>query len=393
MNILYRIFFLSFLSCCLSCHIIGEEPISNTDTDNEILLTTTIGAYPKPDYVSIPDWFQNEKTGDYDPAKAYNEFLLKEHEGLEEELLRGIKEVILAQTSNGIEIPTDGEVSRENYIFHHLRHLEGIDFNVLSKKVARKNWEGLFPTITGPVRAGSPFLPREYKRAQEQTDRPIKATLPGPMTITDTVADKYYNDEKKLAEDLAVALNQEILALVEAGCKWIQIDEPLFARKPEKALEFGIDSLDRCLQGVPDDVFTIVHICCGYPEHLDQEDFPKADSAAYVTLADALENSKIKAISIEDTHRRNDLFFLEKFKNTSILLGVIDISRSRIETKEEVVAHIESALEHIDGDRLFIAPDCGLGFLDDATAQAKLRNMTSAAREVREKLLRGGAAV
>lgn len=347
------------------------------------LLTTTIGAYPKPDYVPTPDWFKDGGTGISNPTKAFQKYLASLPDNIEEILDRGTEEVVVDQVSAGIDIPSDGEVRRENYIHYHCRHIKGFDFENLTRKVSRKGaWEANLPTITGPLKALDPFLPRDYQIAQAATDRPIKITVPGPMTITDSVADAYYNDDNLLGAALATALNAEILALVEAGCTWIQIDEPVFARNPKKALDYGFENLERCFQGVPDHITRAVHMCCGYPDHLDQENFQKANQMAYFQLADAIEDSSIQAISLEDAHRHNDLSLLEKFKTTKVIFGVIAIANSHIETIEAITNRLNAALEHIDADRLIVAPDCGLGYLSRELALAKLGNMVAAARDV-----------
>jgi 5-methyltetrahydropteroyltriglutamate--homocysteine methyltransferase len=346
------------------------------------LLTTTIGSYPKPDYVSLPDWF---KAGDYRPelSKMYEEHLRRHGDELEAQFVRATHEVVLDQVRAGVDIPTDGEVRREHYIFYHLRHLEGVEFSRPTRKRMRAGtWEGEVPTIVGPIRPREHFLPHDWRTAQSVTDHPVKITIPGPLTITDSVADAYYGDEQRLGAALADAINWEIRALADAGCTWIQVDEPVFAREPQKALAFGIENLERCFHGVPDPVMRVVHMCCGYPDRVDNEDYPKADPEAYFMLADAMDASSVHAVSIEDAHRHNDLTLLERFSRTTVILGVVAIARSRVEPVEEIAARLREALEHIEAGRLMAAPDCGLGMLDRATAIAKMTNMVAAARSV-----------
>lgn len=347
------------------------------------LLTTTFGAYPKPDYVPTPDWFREGGTGLSSPTEAYQKYLTNLPNNIEEILDRGTQEVVNDQVNVGIDIPTDGEIRREHYIHYHCRHIDGIDFSNLTQKTSRQGaWVANLPTVTGPLKAREHFLPRDYRIAQAASDRPIKITVPGPMTITGTIADVYYNDAKRLGAALAAALNEEILVLAKAGCTWIQVDEPVFARKPDKALDYGIENLECCFQGLPDHVARAAHICCGYPDYLDQENFQKADKMAYLQLSDAIEDSSIQAISLEDAHRHDDLLLLEHFKTTTVILGVIAIANSRIETVKEITERLQAALEHIDADRLIAAPDCGLGYLDRKLALAKLANMVSAAKSV-----------
>lgn len=345
------------------------------------LLTTTIGAYPKPNYVPTPDWFQTKNTTLLDPSKAYDEYLRTQVDDLEALLDQGTREAVLDQVNVGIDIPTDGEIRRENYIYYHCRHLDGFDFNHLTRKLMRSgSWIAEVPTVTGPLKARDRFLPRDYRIAQSVTDRPVKITIPGPLTISDSTANIFYPDEKQLGAALADAINVEIKALAEAGCTWIQVDEPVFAREPEKALAFGFENLERCWHGVPDHVTCAVHMCCGYPDVVDNEDYHKADRMVYLRLADHIEQSSIQAISLEDAHRYNDLSVLEHFKTTKVIFGSIAIARSRIEPVEEIVARLKAALEHIDAERLIVAPDCGLGMLDRKTVLAKLTNMVAAAR-------------
>ncbi len=348
------------------------------------LLTTTIGAYPKPDCVLVPDWFRDEAGPDTrNPTKGYLEALARMGEEAEKLFARGVKQVVDDQVEAGIDVPTDGEVSRENYIHYHCRHIEGVDFETLTPKDVRGGtYTAELPSITGPVRARDHFLAADWRRAQGFTNKPVKITMPGPMTIADTTVDLHYGDEKKLGADLAAAINAEVRALAEAGCAWIQIDEPVFARKPEAALKYGVDHLNRCFEGVPAGVTRVMHMCCGYPDRLDREDYPKADRDAYLRIAEAVDGASVDAVSIEDAHRHNDLTLLERFKKTNVILGVVAIAKSRVEPVEEIRARLDAALEHIEPKRLIAAPDCGLGLLGRDLARQKLRNLCQAAHSL-----------
>lgn len=348
------------------------------------LLTTTIGAYPKPDYVPVVDWFNAEGgTVNEDPTGRYEDEIARMGDEAESIFQRAAADVIADQVECGIDIPTDGEVRRENYIHYHCRHLNGIDFTHLTEMMSRNEaYKARVPTITGPISARDHFLPHDFRVAQALTDRPLKVTLPGPMTIGDTVADDYFGDEKKRGEELATALNAEVLALAEAGCKHIQIDEPLFARKADAALEFGVDNLERAFHGCPDGVTRTMHMCCGYPDCLDSADYPKAPKESYLQLAKAMDASSINAVSLEDAHRHNDLKLLELFTNTTVIFGVVAIATSRIESVDEIRQRLEDALEHIDSNRLIAGPDCGLGMLDREMVLAKLQNMCEAAHSL-----------
>jgi 5-methyltetrahydropteroyltriglutamate--homocysteine methyltransferase len=348
------------------------------------LITTTIGAFPKPDYVPIRDWFQGPEGPDtMDPTAGYAAQLAKAGDAAEALFVRAAADVIADQLRCGIDIPTDGEVRRENYIHYHCRHLDGVDFETLTEKELRGGaYAAALPTVIGPVCARDRFLVHDWQAAQAFTERPLKVTIPGPMTIGDTVADAYYDDGARLGAALAAAINDELLALADAGCRYIQIDEPVFARKPEQALAYGFENLERCFAGAPEGVVRTVHMCCGYPDRLDNPDYPKADRNAYARLADAIEESTIRAVSLEDAHRHNDLALLERFKRTTVILGAVAVAKSRIEPVDEIRDRLRAALEHIDADRLIAAPDCGLGLLGRELAVAKLTNLCAAAHDL-----------
>jgi len=343
--------------------------------------TTTIGAYPKPEYVPVSDWFREESTVAKDPTRALDNCIECQDPGAVELLDRATHEVVREQDQLGIDIPGDGEVRRENYIHYHCRNLDGINFSRLTPKAMRDGqWMAAVPTITGPIKSRTGFLVRDWRVAQASTERPVKITLPGPLTIIDSTYNAFYEDERKLAADLAAALNTEVRRLARAGCRWIQIDEPIFAREPDKALAFGIENLEGCFHGLPQEVIRTIHICCGYPDRVDSRQYEKAPSQNYFRLAPALNEAALDAISIEDAHRPNDLSLLELFRHQIIILGVIGIARSRIESVDEIAARLRKALDHIDKPRLMAAPDCGLGMLSRPQVKAKLDNMVQAAR-------------
>ncbi len=350
------------------------------------LQTTTIGSFPKPDFLPIRDWFDAARSeGSMNSPKTTTNFTDYSETNADDEALyiRAAERIISLQIKAGVDIPTDGEVRRENYIHYHCRHLNGFDFQQLEHRVLRDGaYETDLPAIRSQIQhTGLAYSVRDFQAAQSVSSRPIKFTIPGPLTIMDTNADCFYQDRKRLAEDLAKTVNFEILALVEAGCKYVQVDEPLFARQVTDARSFGFEMLERCFHGVPKEVRKIVHICCGYPNFLDEEDYKKADPDSYHQLAHEMDQLNFDQISIEDAHCANNLKLLELFEKKTIIFGTIAIARSRLESVEEVTGRIKGALEHIDRDRLVIAPDCGLGFLSEELAAAKLDVMCQAAAQ------------
>ncbi len=347
------------------------------------LLTTTIGAYPKPADVPVPMWTTLGERRRSAPTEVYDDIVSVQSDEVRQILDRMTINAVREQCDCGIDIPTDGEIRREHYVYYHCRHISGIDFQVLSEKSMRDgSWTARVPTVRAALRAGAPFLVDDWRIAGSATRGSVKITVPGPLTISDTIADDYYGNRPELARALADVLNVEILRLAEAGCQWIQVDEPLFARQPDEALAFGIECLERCFAGTSSHLNSTVHICCGYPAMLNDPNPAKADARSYFTLADALDTAAVNAVSIEDAHRPNDLTLLERFRNTKVILGLVNIASSHIEAVDVLRERLRSALLHIDADRLIAAPDCGLALLPRELAVAKLRNLSSAARSL-----------
>ncbi len=347
------------------------------------LKTTCIGAYPKPDYVPIKDWFQVGHD-----SEDYNDRVLRQWSaaGNEETLAlmdKATAEVIADQIECGVDVPTDGEVRRENYVHYQCRHFSGFDFENLTERVLRNGaYASELPTIRSDIKAGdTSTLVRDWQVAEAAAGRPVKITMPGPMTISDTTADVHYNDAKKLASDLADALNKQVHALVDAGCTNIQIDEPIFARKPDEALEYGTDTLARCFHGVPESVTRVVHMCCGYPCELDDMDYPKADQQSYVQIAEAVDGIADE-ISIEDAHRHNPAELFTKFDKSKLIVGFFTVASSQVESVDQIRARMEEILKIMPMEQLVAAPDCGLGFLGRELAMTKLKNMCEAARSI-----------
>ncbi len=349
------------------------------------LATTCLGAWPKPEGLPLRDWFQTDLgREDYvdDVVNRATDVMRSMDADTKAAFDKATEDVVRLQVDCGVDIPTDGEMRRENYVHYHCRHLAGFDFDGLTKRVLREGaYNAYLPTIRGRVSARTPFLPNDWRDAQAATDRPVKMTMPGPMTIMDTTADAHYGDSVKLAADLADALNAEVLALAEAGCRYIQIDEPIFARRPQDALTFGIEALERCFHGLPDGVTKVMHMCCGYPDRLDNPDYPKADPDAYMQIAETLDGV-VDQISIEDSHRHNPPELFDRFQKSSLIVGFIQIASSRVESVEEIAERMRDVMKMIPGERLIAAPDCGLGFLGRELAEIKVRNLCAAARAV-----------
>ena len=179
--------------------------------------TTTIGSYPKPDYATVAGWFDLRELHRRSPTRTYSALLRERSHDTEELLHQATREVVREQAEIGIDIPTDGEVHREHYIYYHLRHIEGFDFDNLTVATMRNgNWEAEVPTVVRPLQVGPPFLARDWRVAQSSTDRPVKITVPGPLTIIDSTTNAFYASDQDLAFALADVLAVEISIPISA---------------------------------------------------------------------------------------------------------------------------------------------------------------------------------
>ena len=338
------------------------------------LVTTVIGSWPKPDWLTsrvheISGW-----TVDPEWKFQAEELKAKQDEATEWSIRQ--------QESTGVDIVSDGEQRRDNYVYYFCRRLTGFDFEDRARIVRRSGaWTWTAPRIAGPVASTGAFLVDDYCFTRSRTDHQIKVTIPGPMTISDSAKNEYYRDEESLAMDLALAIRKEVSALANAGCEVIQFDEPAFARYPQQVHDYGMRALESCFEGVQG-VTTVVHICRGYPI----EGYTKADLDSYSLLAPALAKSKVDQVSIEASHGPVDPAILETFGEKSVIFGVVDIGKPGVETVGDIELQIRRTLEHIEPDRLVVGPDCGMVFLDPEIAKAKLANLVEAAHRVREDI-------
>jgi len=359
------------------------------------LKTTVVGAWPKPEFLNIPDWFSKKGNftseelsdltgmgGGYDPRSANK---AREEGDLEESLKQAAKHVIEEQVALGIDVVTDGEMERGAYYIHVMNNINGIDMKNLEKKIMRS---GAYSTLVPAVRdqlslRDGPICWKEWKRANDLVGENVilKYTIPGPMTIYDGIVNLHYKDVAELHKDLVKCINAEILALAEAGCKYIQIDEPVMMRYPDAALSYGLDNLASCFVGLPAEVTKIIHLCCGYPDKLDTDEYPKAPKTNYNLLAPKIDSLGFDQVSIEDAEARNDLSLLSLFKTTKVILGAVTVARSKVETKDDIRGRVSEALKYISPDRLILAPDCGLGMLPVSIIKEKLKAMTEVAKE------------
>lgn len=360
------------------------------------LRTTVIGSWPKPPSLAIPDWFSEAGNfseeqqasltgmgGGFDPRSREKAVALGGQE-LEERLREAVTEVLREQQELGLGVVTDGEMERGAYYLQVMRSIEGIDMEQLEEKVMRSGaYSTLVPVVRGRVRGRAELgCWREWSRSLSLAPPglALKFTLPGPLTLADGVKDCHYREPRELASDLATVLNREVMGLVAHGCRHIQVDEPVLMRYPGPALEYGLACLQEVIANLPPGVTTTLHLCCGYPDRLDTDDYLKADQGHYRLLAPRLDSLGFTQVSIEDAECRNDLSLLSLFQKTEVVLGVVTIARSKVETFEEVQARVTEALLHLPPERLVLAPDCGLGMLPLEVVRAKLQVLVAVAQ-------------
>ncbi|MGI9417870.1 MAG: cobalamin-independent methionine synthase II family protein [Geminicoccaceae bacterium] len=333
------------------------------------MLTTTIGAYAVPDGLEIDDGAESD-----DRAK----------DALDRATIDAVKE----QVDLGIDIPADGELGRGHAVRFHCRHLKGIHVEPLTEEQRHGDAATSLPTITAPVLAGPAFMVRRWQVAQSATRKPVKTTLPGPMTIAENVDDDVYQgDAAARGEALALALNVEIRRLADAGCPVIQLGEPAFLRNLDDALAFGLEHLDRCFHRVAKTTERVVHLGAVQADAPDTDEDERPDAEpkqleTYAELATVLQDVSVDTVAIEDARCPKDLSLLERFTRTKVILGVIDVTTDEVEDMEAVRARLLQAKDHIDLHRLIAAPDDGLRLTDKRLVRQKLRVLAEAAQSI-----------
>jgi 5-methyltetrahydropteroyltriglutamate--homocysteine methyltransferase len=293
---------------------------------------------------------------------------------------------IKLQEQAGIDILTEGEQFRQHFVHGFLEFVEGIDFaNKVRMGIRNNRYEAMVPVVDGPLKLRTRAHAPEARLARASTDHRLKLTLPGPMTIVDTVADRHYGSRRALAMAFAVLLNEEALALEADGVDVIQFDEPAFNVYPEEVADWGIAALERAAQGLR--CTSAVHICYGYG--IDANIRWKASLGEqwrqYETVFPALARSRIGQVSLECIHSRVPIELLSLLAGKDVLLGVIDVATDVVETPEQVADTIGTALAHVPAARLFPCTNCGMAPMGREVAVAKLQALARGAALARER--------
>ncbi|MGH8991416.1 MAG: methionine synthase [Acidimicrobiia bacterium] len=341
-----------------------------------LLPTTIAGSLPKPAWLAEPEvlWAPWRLAGD---ALA---------EGTRDAVRATLKE----QEAAGIDIVSDGEQSRQHFVHGFVERLEGIDFAHRQRIGIRADrYEADCPTVTGPVRRPGPVHAAEVRFARAHTDRRLKFTLPGPMTIVDTLADDHYGDRVKLAFAFAEILNAEALELAALGVDVIQFDEPAFNVYLDEVRDWGIEALHRAIEGVG--CTTAVHICYGYgiPANIEWKRTLGDEWRQYELTFPHLAASRIDQVALECANSRVPLSLIGLLEGKDVLAGCIDVAGDAVETAEDVAGVLRAALEFVAPERLVATTNCGMAPLRRDVAYAKLRSLVAGAAVVRAEL--GGA--
>jgi 5-methyltetrahydropteroyltriglutamate--homocysteine methyltransferase len=331
---------------------------------------TTVGSFPRPHWLATPVQ-QGSRIGLEFAAEGQ-----ELSEAQDDATLLALRD----QEEAGLELLTDGEQRRTNFINHILAAWDGIDLGKFhDKAIRRRDRLRPVPTVVGQVRRREPAVVEDLRFAKAHANGPVKMAVPGPMTVIDTTYDEVYGDESALAMDVAAALNAELLELQAAGADMLQIDEPAMTRYHEKAAEYGAKALDRCLEGIT--VPTVVHLCYGYPGTGDDQHHYK-----YPELLEALMETRISGFSLEFARSGYDPSILRGCEGRLVLFGCIDPGDSPLEPLQAVVDSVKQALEYVAPENLLVAPDCGLLTAGRELARAKSRLLAATAETVRAKL-------
>jgi len=334
--------------------------------------TTIAGSLPKPSWLAEPNrlWAPWRLDGD------------ELREAKDDATLLALK----TQEDAGIDIVGDGEQSRQHFVHGFLEAVDGIDFARRVELGIRKNrYKAMCPTVVGPLRLKSRVHAREARLARAHTTRKLKFTLPGPMTIVDTIADAHYGDRMKMAMAFATLLNEEARGLAADGVDVIQFDEPAFNVYMDEAAGWGIEALHRALDGV--NATSAVHICYGYgiPANIEWKATLGSEWRQYEKFFPALAKSRLDQVSLECINSHVPMSVLKLLDGKDVLIGAIDVATDTIETPEQVAAVIAQALDYVPKERIIACTNCGMAPMRRDVAVKKLEALSRGAALARQK--------
>ena len=337
-----------------------------------LLPTSTAGSLPKPSWLAQPETL-------WSPWKLHDDELI---EGKQDALRLALDD----QRQAGIDIVSDGEQTRQHFVTTFIEHLDGVDFEARKTVRIRDRYDASVPTVVGAVTRPRPVFVEDARFLRQQTDRPIKWALPGPMTMIDTLYDDHYKSREKLAFEFAKILNEEARELEAVGVNIIQFDEPAFNVFFDEVNDWGVAALERAIEGLTCE--TAVHICYGYgiKANTDWKKTLGSEWRQYEQAFPKLQTSNIDIISLEchNSHVPMDLIALIRGKK--VMVGAIDVANEQIETPEDVADTLRKALQFVDADKLYPSTNCGMAPLPRHIARGKLKALSAGAEIVRREI-------
>ena len=336
------------------------------------LETTVVGSYPQPNWL-----IDREMLGSKVPRVRAPEIWRVARDWLEQAQDDATRLAIRDMERAGIDIITDGEMRRESYSNRFATALDGVDIDNPGSTINRSGGRSVVPRIAGPIRRRRPVEVRDVQFLRRNTEKAIKITLPGPFTMAQQAQDDYYRDEEALAMAFAAAVNEEVLDLKAAGADIVQLDEPWLQARSDRAARYGVQAINRALQGV--DGTTVIHLCFGYAAAVK-------DKPSGYSFLPQLAGTTASQISIEAAQPRLDLGVLKDLSPKSVMLGVIDLGTEKVEDPGTVAERIRAGLRHVPAERLVVAPDCGMKYLPRDVAFSKLKALVEGAALVRREV-------
>jgi len=335
----------------------------------KVLQTTIAGSLPKPRWLAEPNvlWAPWRLEGD----------------ALTEGIADAVRLAVDDQEEAGIDIVTDGEQTRRHFVTTFLEALDGVDFEHRKTVRIRNRYDAAVPVVVGPVARRHPVFVDAARFLRSATRRKIKVTLPGPMTLVDTLYDAHYRSREKLASAFAEILNDEARAIEAAGADVIQFDEPAFNVYFDEVRDWGVRTLERAAHGLA--CTTAVHICYGYgiKANIDWKQTLGSEWRQYEQTFPLLAQSSIGQVSLECAKSHVPVELISLLEGKDVLVGAIDVATETVETPEAVAATITQALRHVPIERLYPCTNCGMVPLSRAVARGKLRALAAGAALVR----------
>ncbi len=335
--------------------------------------TSLVGSYAQPEWLID----RAKLASRFPPRVRARELWRVDPEHLAEAQADATLLAIRDQEEAALDIITDGEIRRESYSNHFATALEGVDIDNPRTALDRSGKENPVPRVVGPITRPQPVGVSDLEFLRAHTDRLVKMTVPGPFTMSQQAQNDYYEDDESVAMAYAEVCNEEINDLFAAGADIVQLDEPYMQARPDAARQFGLDALNRALEGV--EGTTAVHICFGYAAII-------YDKPSGYSFLSELADCTCDQISIETAQPNLDPAVLADLPDKTIILGVIDLSDATVETPEVVAERVRRALSYAASDRIVIAPDCGMKYLPRDLARGKMRAMAKGAELLRIEL-------